>query len=280
MTKFNIFNSIKKNTKKEILFNCPSCGAKCNVEESICSECSYDLKDYKDILFTGYIYLDLALAYCEKNKYQDALIEISKFIALFPNDEDGNKLYIYLLSKNGMYERVKAELEVFEKNFPMNPFIMDVEKNGIENIDMPKFTHQEIKIEKPVASLLALRTEYTMYRIKNTNEIVDLAMRFYDLIALLKAKQSISKKYDYSSVISFYEKNFLSFLSKKEIRIESYNGKIYSELSNEELEYIDVIGTICDKKKKEGEILTIYPAMFLRSKMISIQKVQVNKLTK
>lgn len=281
MGNFNIFNSLKKPDQiKDIFFSCPSCGAKCSISEAKCHDCSYDLSEYKGILFTGYLYFNSAVLYVSESKYLEAMVDAAKFVALFPLDEDGNKLYIYLLWKNGLKDRAKAELGVFEQNFPMNPWLMEIEKNGIDNIKCPITDKKPISIEKPVASLIALSREYTNYRIKNTNDIIELTIHFYDLISLLKKRQNQNKKNDYSFVIRFYETNFLSFLSKKEIRVESFDGRTYNELTDDELKIIDVIGTKMDKKLKDGEIETLYPALFLRSKMISKQKVQINKLTK
>lgn len=281
MGNFNIFNSLKKTEQiKDVSFSCPSCGAKCSISEEKCHDCSYDLSEYKSILFTGYLYFNSAVLYASENKYQEAIVDAAKFVALFPLDEEGYKLYIYLLGKNGLQDRARAELEVFEHNFPMNPWLMEVEKNGIDKIECPVTDKKPISVEKPVASLIALSREYTNYRIKNTNDIIDLTIHFYDLVSLLKRKQNQNKKNDYSFVVDFYEKNFLSFLSKKEIRIESFDGRIYNELTDDELKIIDVIGTKTDKKLKDGQIVTIYPALFLRSKMISKQKVQINKLSK
>lgn len=278
MDNLNLFKSFQRNTIKDICFRCPSCGARCSIEDKKCHDCSYDLTEYKSILFTGYLYLDSSYQYSSNGRYLEALIDVSKFIALFPNDEEGNKLYIFLLVKNGMVDKAKKELELFEKKFPMNPFIMEIEKGGIENIAQPGCSHKSFSIENPVESLRSLCVEYSNYRIKNTNDIIDLAIHFFDLISILKEKQS--NKCDYSQVIDFYEKNFISFLSKKEIRVESFDGKNYSELSDDELKLVDVIGTITDKKLKDGQIKTIYPALFLRAKMIFKQKIQVNKLTK
>ena len=237
----------------------------------------YDLQGYKDILFTSYIYYNNALIYSKNGLFLDALIDISKFLAYYPFDEDGNKLFIYLLVKNGSLNKAKEEIVKFEEMFPLNPWIMEVEKEGIEQINLPNIEVKDINIDTTVSSFETLQKEYVNYRLKNINDIIDLITHFFDIVRIAKENQKNSKKNYYKEIINFYEKNFLSFLSKKEIRIESFDGKNYNELSENDNKLIDVVGIINDEKKPDGTIKTIYPSIYLRSKMIYKQKVQIYK---
>lgn len=268
----NLFNNynISNLMKHYITITCPSCGEICESNTQRCIKCSYNLKEYKDLILTKYTYFNEAYDLIKQKDYFNALVNIIKYLTYEENDEDANKLYIYLLVKNNKLTIAKKEMLKFEEKFPRSPFIMDVELSGLKNIDIPKITKKNINIEKINNPFEKIQSEYTKYRMENTNDIINLSNEFNDIIRISDQKK-------YKEVIDFYEKKFLKFLAKKEIRIESHNGRVYSELTDEEIQTITVLGTKKCKTKKDNTIETISPAIYLRSKIIKKQDVIILK---
>ena len=275
-----LYNKLKNKNKNGLSIICPSCGSKCSIKENNCGECSYDLVEYRNILFSQYINLYLGYDLVKEERYHEALINISKFLAFYPKDEFANKLNIYILIKLNLIDLAKEFLVKFEEDFPRNRWILEVEDKGLDNIEIPNMDIEKIELSEKENSFNSLNQEYIKYRITNTNEVIELAQRFLDLLMYLKNTNEMQQKLDANKIIEFLETYFISYLSKKEIRVESFEGKIYEDLTQEENSLIDVIGTVKDKTKKEGYIKTIYPAIYLRSKMLVKQKVQVNRIKK
>lgn len=276
-----LFNKLSKNVvKKRTQLICPSCGNNCIIDDDKCSACGYDITDYKEILFSCYNYYNDALENAKCENYLDCIINVSKYLGNYPLDEDANKLLIYSLVKLKLEEKAKIEIEKFEENFPMNPWIMDVEKVGLMNMNFPNIYKKDFISPKIKLALNEFSLQYTKYRIKTTNEILDLCINFYALIQFYKKKQNKKKKNSYKEIIDFYDKNFMSFISKKEIRIESFDGKNYNDLTDNEKILLDVIGTTKDKKLPDGNIKTIYPSIYVRAKRVQKEKVEINRLDK
>ncbi len=274
---FSIFKAVNKKVKLEKVFTCPSCGHQNKLKENICINCSYNLKKHKDIILSGYLNYNKAYELAKSEKFLEAIIEVSKFLAFYPLDEAGNKLYIYILVKLGNIDKAKKELLLFEDKFPLNPWIMEIEQEKIENLSFPNIDKVDIELNEVISPMDALTIEYLIYRINNTNELIELTLRFYDLLRLTKEKKITIKKTNLEDLIYFYEKIFLTFLSKKELRVEVFEGKNYIDLTDEENKLIDVISIFHDKSLPEGYIKTIYPAIYLRAKMVAKQKVQINE---
>ena len=260
MDMFRVFsNTSFKNTSVELI--CPSCGSKCQDSDEICSTCAFDLHEYKEIVLAPYKFFNDAIDLTKKELYFEALIASNKFLAFYPNDEDANKLNIYLLYMTGNIEAYQRALDDFEIKFVRNPWIMDIETKGIDAYILPSARCNSVSGNEIAFEQLA--QEYVAYRTKTINDIVKLTCDFYDVIRAYNGK-SVGQK-----LLKFFETNFYHFLSKKEISVVSHNGLIYDELSDEELETITVHDKVTDKKRPQGSILTYYPAIFLRHALVS-----------
>lgn len=272
MGTFNILNTFIKKEKKKIHFLCPSCGFESDIKDTKCNNCSYGFDDYKKILFKGYLYLNIAIEEEKKENYFESFINILKFLAFFPKDEDGKKLYIYLLVKMGNIEKAKDELEKFERDHVRNPWLMEVYKDDIVNIKTPKIEKVDSVDFEELNSIELISNEYTHYRVKNINDILELVVHFCNLLSLYKNDKI------YSKLLDFYSNSFIPFLSRKEIRLESFEGKSYLDLNEEEKAVIEIVGKKEDNNLIPGYIETIYPGIYLRSKCLSKQKVFINKI--
>lgn len=262
----NLFDNY--NIKKENNLFCPSCGEKCDITLDRCRVCSYDFIEYKNIIFSKYNYFNRGYNLLLNNNYFEALLELTKYMAFDNKDEDAYKLYIYSLVKNNKIDLAKEELIKFEKKFPISSLIMDIELVGLENIEMPKVELKNISIDEISNPIDKLNNEYCQYRLENTNEIINLTIDFFDILRIARQKK-------YKEIIDFYEKRFLKFLSKKEIRIEIFDGKKMDELTDEQIQTINVIDKKKSNKKNNNVIKTIYPAIYLRSKLIKRQDIIV-----
>lgn len=268
MNPYNLFNK-KNNKTNEVEFLCPSCGHRCIVSDEFCSFCSYELNDYKKNILLPYKYFNEAIESSMKEDYISALILISKFLAYYPDDEEGNQFYIYLLYKNNFLDKYKKSLNDFEKKFVRHPWIIQVEENGIESYSIPTFKCSSLDFE--INSFSNLILEYTSYRTKNIKDIVNLINDFYDIVRICKNKTNNTSL----DIIKFYETNFLKFISNREINLENHNGKLVDEMTNEDMQNVEIICKIEDSKKKDNTVVTIYPAIYLRKALISKEKIGV-----
>jgi hypothetical protein len=265
MNTYNMFfnNTFVKSTAIE--FNCPSCGQKCNNKDELCSLCSYNLKEYKSNLLIAYSYFNEAVREAKAKNYFESIINISKFLAFYPDDIDANKFYIYLLHKNGSEDLFKKAISEFEKNFIRNSWIMEIETKGIDSYKIPDAKCEGVKGNKN--AFTDFICEYVSFRAKNTKHIIELINEFYEVFRVYKERK------DGVELVKFYETSFLQFLSKKEIKIEIHDGMILDELPTEEIKSFDILTKIKDKKKKQGSLITYYPAIYLRHALVSKEKV-------
>ena len=261
----NFLNNVKIVENKELLISCPSCGSECSVNDLTCSNCGYSLDHYKGILFSHYSYFDEAIDFFKAKDYFAAIISISKYLAFSPNDVEANKMYIYLLHINGQEEKYQHELELFEKKFVKNSWIMQIETKGIDSYVLPD--KKNLNVPHIDEALSVLNNQYLDYRIKTTQDIIDFTQYFFDIVRYYSYKEKESK------LLDFYQKKFLLFLSKKEISVNQNNGKKIDDLSNEELGLIDIIATEANSNFEDGTLITVYPCIQLRSSIISKEKV-------
>lgn len=264
MNPFNLFtnNTFVKSTAVEII--CPSCSQKCADSEELCPTCSYDLKEYKANVLLPYSFFNEALKNIDDEKYFDALIAASKFLAFYPNDEDGNKLYIYLLHKNNKEAEYHKALEKFEKDFVRNPWIMEIETKGIDSYILPSKKCEKNSFNKNAFDDFTY--DYVTYRTHTVADIIKLTNDFYDVVRIYRGRRAGTE------LVKFYETNFLQFISKKEIKVDNHDGLMADELTNDELQTIDILTKITDKKKKQGSLVTIHPAIYLRHALVAKEK--------
>lgn len=261
--------SVKSNLLE---YKCPSCGNACTEKTKKCELCGYDLKDYRNIMLSKYNYFNESIDYINKKNYFNALLSINSFLTFCPNDEKGNEVYIYLLYKNKRKEEYEKQLEIFEKKFKYSSFIIDVEENGIEKYHIPqKF---DIDIECKNNSFDLIVELYNSSRFKTINEILDLEKGFFDIIQYNKDNKKEKKLQD------FYDKRFLQFLSKFEIFVDSMDGKKYDDLSDDDKKKLEVIGEGEAVKRPVGTIITTSPAIYLRGKLLSKEKVIIVRKSK
>lgn|SRR5574344_546902 len=261
--------SVKSNLLE---YKCPSCGNACTEKTKKCELCGYDLKDYRNIMLSKYNYFNESIDYINKKNYFNALLSINSFLTFCPNDEKGNEVYIYLLYKNKRKEEYEKQLEIFEKKFKYSSFIIDVEENGIEKYHIPqKF---DIDIEYKNNSFDLIVELYNSSRFKTINEILDLEKGFFDIIQYNKDNKKEKKLQD------FYDKRFLQFLSKFEIFVDSMDGKKYDDLSDDDKKKLEVIGEGEAVKRPVGTIITTSPAIYLRGKLLSKEKVIIVRKSK
>lgn len=275
---YALLNSINSTVPNTIQFICPSCGENCNVGHEKCPSCSYDLKHYKKIIFSHYVFFNNCIEQYQNGSLFQALISIVKYLAYEPDDVEANKLYIYLLHKNGKEEDCADELEKFEHSFPRHSWLMEIHRYGLDSFTMPE--KKDFVIESVSKSLSILEEEYTSNRIKATNDILEFAVSFYDLIRTISSSTNRTSK----QVLTFYNKKFLQFLSKREICFESYDGRNIDELTREEYAMMEIIAQVADKHKTNGTIVVIQPAIKVRSRIVVRQKVMcvnnsINKKT-
>lgn len=261
--------SVKSNLLE---YKCPSCGNACTEKTKKCELCGYDLKDYRNIMLSKYNYFNESIDYINKKNYFNALLSINSFLTFCPNDEKGNEVYIYLLYKNKRKEEYEKQLEIFEKKFKYSSFIIDVEEKGIEKYHIPqKF---DIDIECKNNSFDLIVELYNSSRFKTINEILDLEKGFFDIIQYNKDNKKEKKLQD------FYDKRFLQFLSKFEIFVDSMDGKKYDDLSDDDKKKLEVIGEGEAVKRPVGTIITTSPAIYLRGKLLSKEKVIIVRKSK
>ena len=280
MDVFIMFSSASYQKSGAIDFLCPSCGSKCQDKDEICSFCSYDLKEYKNDILAPYKFFNDSIKNVKDENYFEAIIDISKFLAFYPDDLDANKLYIYILHKSGHEEAYNTAIAAFEEKFVRNPWIMEIETNGIDSYQIPQTKCEGVDGNNDAFSHFT--KEYVSYRAKTVEDIIHLVAEFYDIVRSCKDKTSGQK------IAKFYETNFCRFLSKKELYVVSHDGQIYDELPKEDQESIVVQSRISDCKKNQGCIVTYYPAVFLRHALISKEVVayvdnetaEISKITK
>ena len=266
----NLYNSLNNTAYSKTLrieFNCPSCGNICNESDDLCPHCSYSLEEYKNNVLAAYRYFNNAINLANEDDYFDALLEITKFLAFFPKDLDGNKVFVYLLFKNKQQEKYEKALQEFENAFPRNPWIMEVETKGIENYRLPNLKCESIN-GNPDA-FIKFTHEYIAYRTKTVKETIQLINEFYDVLRVYLERK------DNKEIIGFYETNFLRFLSKKEIQIETHNSQFFDDISDEQKQTLEMIGKTKNKKKKNGTIITVYPAIYLRHALLSKERIVI-----
>lgn len=260
-------------TKKEVEFICPSCGHLNKISNIKCESCSYDLSQTKSVMFSHYSYFNTALIFEKEGKYFDAIIEISKFLAYEPKDEVANKLYIYYLNKLGKKNDVQAKLDKFEEMFPRNPWNMQVEMKGLDNIESPADSQKDINFDIVTDQLLILSNELAKTKIQTTSELGSIAINFYsNLLRPAKADKNL-----YARLSWFYDNVIVPQLAKREIRLEIFEGKNYNDLSTEDFACLDVKSTIEYKGVPDGTIITDVPAVYVRSSLLQKQQIYVVK---
>lgn len=264
----NVFTEKKDN----IMFRCPSCGFECNENDNKCSDCSYDLKDYKRILFSHYSHFNKSINLISDGDYFNALLSIVKFLAFEPNNEQANEIYVYLLYKNNKKEEYEYGLKDFEERFQYSKFIVNTETDGIEKYIVPKKVNINNLAE--VDCFSELKELYLKSKFKTLNEILELESGFYDIVKFYSTEKNGKK------IVDYFDKRFLQFLSKFEISIEQHDTKLYDELTDDIKNKIEIISEINKPKMKEGTLVTIAPAIYLRSKLITKEKAAVVKKNK
>lgn len=263
-------NYLYKNFNKSndfINYLCPSCGNECNEKSIKCSVCGFNLNDYKSIILSKLYYFNETLNFINKGDYFNAIILISKFLALEPFNQKAYELYIFLLYKNNKIDDYKKELEIFESKFKYSTFIQFVELEGIENYSIPLAI--DLNFDVDLDSFNSLLKLYINNKNKYIKEIVDLEDVLFSIVHYYKDKKDSGK------LMEFYDKKFLQFLSKFEISISESDGKNFDLLDDKEKMLIDVLGIEKKFKKKNGTIITISPGVFVRSKLIIKEKVLV-----
>lgn len=269
----SLYGLFDSTIKKETEFVCPSCGHSNRISNIKCESCSYDLSQTKSILFSHYSFFNNALKYEKDERYFDAIIEISKFLAYEPNDEVANKLYIFYLNKCGRKEDVHRKLEEFEIRFPKNSWIMQVEMKGMDNIESPADSLKEINFDLISEQLLKLNVEFAKNKVQTTSELGSIAINFYsNLLRPYKNDRDV-----YYHLNWFFENVIVPQLAKREIRLEVFEGKNYNELSNEDVACVDVKSTVEYKGLPNGTIITDVPAVYIRSCLIQKQQIYVVK---
>lgn len=267
----SLYGLFDSTIKKETEFVCPSCGHSNKLSNIKCESCSYDLSQTKSILFSHYSFFNNALKYEHNEKYFEAIIEISKFLAYEPNDEIANKLYIFYLNKCGKKEDVKVKLEEFENKFPKNPWIMQVEMKGIDNIESPADSLKDVNFDIISNQLYKLNNEFAKNKVQTTSELGTIAIYFYsNLLRPSKNNPEI-----YSRLNCFLENVIIPQLAKREIRLEIFEGKNYNLLSTEDVSCVDVKSTLEIKGLPNGTIITDVPGVYIRSCLIQKQQIYV-----
>lgn len=271
------YSFLDSTTKKEVEFICPSCGHLNKLSNNKCKSCSYDLSQTKSVMFSHYSYFNNALNFEKKGRFFDATIEISKFLAYEPKDEVANKLYIYYMNKLGRKDDALSKLDEFEKNFPRNPWIMQVEMKGLDNIESPADSQKDISFDIITNQLLVLSNELAKTKIQTTSELWSIAINFYsNLLRPSKASKDLFTRLSW-----FYDNVIVPQLAKREIRLEIFEGKDYNDLSTDDVACLDVKSTIEYKGIPNGTIITDVPAVYVRSSLLQKQQVFVVKnLTK
>ena len=264
------FYSFIKNNEREIEVVCPSCSQKNPYSLQKCSCCSYDLSEVKSQLFSHYSYFNKALELISKEDFISAFDHICRFMAYDDNDESSYKVYIFLLVKLGFIEKAKVELEKFESKFPRNPWIMIIERDGIENLVLPQVNEKEITFNIINDQLNKLYVDYVNNRVRNINELASMVSNFYDILAANRGNLEVRKQ-----LLQYFEKVLIPVLSRREIRVEMYEGKNVDELSNEQMQEIDVKSTIEHKLYPNGTIFTLSPGIYVRSSLIKKQQILV-----
>ena len=224
-------------------------------------------------MFSHYTFFNNALKFEQYERYFDAIIEISKFLAYEPDDEVANKLYIFYLNKCGQKDVVKTKLSEFEEKFPRNSWIMEVESKGIDNLDSPSSTLKDISFETIKNPLLKLSEEFAKSKAQTSSELGTIAINFYSNL-LRPSKSNVAL---YTRLAWFYDNVIIPQLAKREMRIESFDGKNYNDLTIEEAACVDVKTTIEAKNLPDGTIITDVPGVYIRSCLIQKQQIYVVK---
>ena len=273
---YTLYNLFDSTLKKEVEFICPSCGNINKISNKKCESCSYDLSQTKSVLFSHYYFFNNAIKYEKEENYFEAIIEISKYLAYEPADETANKMYIYYLNKLGRNLDAQNKLAEFEKLFPRNPWIMQIETRGLDSIESPTDSLRDIDFDIITNQLIILNDELTKTRIQTTQELASIAINFYSNLL----RPALANKELYYRLNWFYENVIIAQLAKREIRLETFEGKNYNELSTNDVACIDVKSTIEYKDLPDGTIITDIPAVYIRSSLIKKQQVYVVKNSK
>lgn len=267
---YSIFDSV---LKKDVEFICPSCGHLNKLSNTKCESCNYDLSHTKSVMFSHYSFFNNVIKNEKEEKYFEAIIEISKFLAYEPKDEIANKLYIYYLNKLGRKSDVQNKLEEFEMMFPRNPWIMQVEMKGLDNIESPADSFKDINFEIITNQLLTLSNELAKTKTQMISELGSIAINFYSYLL----RPSKANKEQYVRLTWFYENVIVPLLAKREIRLEIFEGKNYNDLSTDDVACVDVKSTIEYKGLPDGTIITDIPAVYVRSSLLQKQQIYVVK---
>ena len=265
------FLNVFSGKKDQIEYKCPSCGNICNEKDKKCSGCGYVLKEFRSIILSKYVYYNNTLDYIEKKDYFNALLEISRFLTFDPNDEKGNELFVYLLYKNKKKKEYEQQLEIFEKKFDCSSFIMHIENEGINKYKIP--SKIDVDVDFNESSFEKLINLYESNRYKNINDILELTIGFFEVV------QASKEKHKDKIVQDFYNKRFLQFLSKQEISVEYSDGKNYESLSDDNKKRIDIKGYV-EVKKPVNTIVTLYPSIYIRSKLAVREQAFIVKKSK
>lgn len=266
--KTNFYNFIKKNDEIEIV--CPSCGQKNPFSKNLCSSCSFDLIETKGQLYSHYHYFNASLEFIEKQDLLSSFDNICRYMAYEENDENAYKIYIYLLVKLGGLEKAKLELETFEKKFPRNPWLMIVETDGIDNIVLPQISKKKIGFNLLENQLNSLYTDYVNNRIRNVNELSSMVYNFYEILSANRTNFEARKQLQ-----AYLEKVIIPVLSRREIRLEIFEEQNVDELTDEQMQEIDIKGTIEHKLYPSGTIITLSPGIYVRSMLLNKQQILV-----
>lgn len=262
MNVHNLFS--KASLQKPVMgeFECPSCGEMCSQNDENCPTCSYSLSEYKSIVLAPYAHFNSAITRTKDGDYFGALLEVVKYRAFYANDRYADQLYVYLLYKNDKFEEYYSELEAYEEKYVRDPWIMEIELQGIEAFQLP--THRIIEVKENNNAFQELIDENLKNRAQIIKDIKQLINDFYDIVRVYKGKKSGKQ------LVKFYKTNFIQFLSKREIAVVTHDGQQYDVgLTDPELETLIVYGRVNDEKRKDGSIITYYPAVFVRRALIS-----------
>ena len=133
------------------------------------------------------------------------------------NNYYADQLYIYLLYKNDKIEEYYLELEAYEEKYVRDPWIMEMEVQGIKEFQLP--THRIIEVKENNTAFQDLIDESVKNRVRIIKDIEQLIKDFYDIVRVYKGKKSGKQ------LVKFYETNFIQFLSRREIAVVTHDGQ-------------------------------------------------------
>ena len=187
MNVHNLF--LKASLQKPIMgeFKCPSCGKMCSQNDETCPTCSYLLSEYKSIVLAPYAHFNSAITRTKEGDYFGALLEVVKYRAFYSNDRYADQLYIYLLYKNDKIEEYYLELEAYEEKYVRDPWIMEMEVQGIKEFQLP--THRIIEVKENNTAFQDLIDESVKNRVRIIKDIEQLIKDFYDIVRVYKGEK-------------------------------------------------------------------------------------------